>query len=466
MRGGNETNTSTLDVPTGAELISILDTMVKFVEKQGADQVEAYGEISRIIQVGLEKNDLHTSNDGVIGGIGVRVFKNNAVGFACGNIIDEEEGKEIGLKAYKLSKKLQTKPYNYLPNYNISNSEVNKKIPGIYHSPSCNFSTEEMLKNVVVLLKTIKNADPRIMIDSGSFSGSYGTRALVNSNGIAVSECANAFVWYVVGMARETDEVGTLSFEYDYAIKRNDITVEKTAQRFIKKTLSTLGAKKLDNSFKGDIILTPRAVSELLLPVIMFNVSAKSVQKKYSAFIDKIGQKIASSSLTVIDDGTKPKKLSSGAFDREGIPHQPLTILKKGILKSYLYDTTAANRDGTSSTGHGCGSWNTKPNIGSTNIFIESGSWHLDNMIQDIKHGLIIDAINGDPDPISGDASVRIKSANLIQKGEKHHPVREATLNVNVFNLLNKISAIGKEQKELFSFNLPAIRINDVPIIT
>lgn len=397
--------------------------------------------------------------------MGIRVFKNKSIGFSSGNVLEVEEGKRIGLKALKLSKKLLTKDWNYLPKMSLETKNSIKKIPGIYDEESCAFTTEDILMNSINFLDKIKDSDKRIMIDSGTFSGTYGTRGIVNSNGVAVSENANAFVWYVIGMPREGKDVGTLSLEYDYTIKQKMINVDNTAERFVKKVLSTLGAKKLTENITGDAILTPRAISSLIIPTIMFSVSAENVHKKFSFFGDKIGQEVTSSNLTIIDDGSLPNKISSSSFDREGVPHRPLKIIENGILHSYLYDSLSANRTCIESTGHGIGDWESRPSIGNTNIIVNSGDILMDELKSDMKNGIIIDSISGDPNPISGDASLVIKSAQLIENG-KIRPIKEATLNINVFKLLNNISSLSKDRKELFSVIIPAMKFNDISIIS
>lgn len=442
-----------------------MDNVVKYILNQGADEVEAYSEISRTAQVTLEKNDLNTANDGVIGGMGIRVFKNKSIGFASGNVLEIEDGKKLGIKALKLAGKLYSKEWNFLPKLSLTNRSSIRKIPGIYDEDSCSFTTDEILMHSINFLDRIKDSDSRVMIDSGTFSGTYGTRGLVNSNGVAVSENANAFVWYTIGMPREGKDVGTLSLEYDYTIKKKNIDVDKTADRFVEKVISTIGAKKLTKKIQGDIILTPRAVSSLIIPTIMFSVSAENVHKKFSYFGDKIGQEVATDSLTIIDDGSLPNKISSSSFDREGVPHKKLKIIDNGILHSYMYDSLSANRANIESTGHGLGDWESRPSIGNTNIIVNSGQVSIEELRSDFKKGLIVDSISGDPNPISGDASLVIKSAQLIENGEIK-PIKEATLNINIFKLINSIVAISKEGKELFSITIPAMKFNDVTVIS
>jgi PmbA protein len=218
----------------------------------------------------------------------------------------------------------------------------------------------------------------------------------------------------------------------------------------------------------GKVILTQFALQELLAYTVINAIKADNVQRDQSPFKGKIGEKVASENLSIYDDGLFAGGLRTWLFDGEGVPHQKTAVIKKGILRNYLYDNYSAKKEGTESTGNAArGGYLSTPSIDTTNFHLMPGNNSADQMISEIDDGLIIYYLQGahSSNPVSGDFSVVATPAWKIKNGEITHSSRGVMLAGNVFELLKGISVVGSNERQMGSMIAPWIQVENVKVI-
>lgn len=439
-------------------MIDLGELAVKKAMDLGASEAEAYLVKGKQFYVALEANDIKLAKSQIIDGIGIRVFKNKSLGFASVNTFSKDKVMSAVSDAVRLANLSPKDDANSLP----SSSKNYPKVEGIYDAETEKISMDEVLKYAQKMLATALKYDNRISIDSGIFAGGFGENAVVNSKGIKLIEQSSSFDFGIMGMAHDKDEVSCFQYEFDTSHNIAGIDVESVATTFAKRVISSLGAKK-GESFTGPIILEPDVFTELL-GVIIAAVSANNIQKKMSRMVGQLNKQIAVSSLTIEDNALLAGGAATSAFDREGVAHQPLKIIDKGVLTSYLYNTYCANKDSSESTGHAVGGTRGLPAIGPSNIIINAGNKSQADLIKEIKRGLYVTRLSVQPNPVSGDFSGVVKGGFLIENGEFKMPVIETMIAGNIFDLLNRISGLSTERKKVMSFLVPYCRIEDIPI--
>jgi PmbA protein len=434
----------------------ICSFVLKEAEKRGADYCEAYGASNKESEVFIENNDLKQSKSHKTDGLGIRVFVNGSLGFSSTNILEKEHIRNAVTHAIKLARVSPSDKFNSMPY-----SRTVKLLNGIYDRKSESFIASDTVKMAVDMLDAAKSYDKRISVDSGNFTSSVMTHALLNSNGIRTKETISAFSWSIMGMAIEGSEVSNFDFQFGGTHNVKDIDVYSTSREFSKSVIDSLGSKKIE-SFKGEMLLTPSAVTELIQDVLAYSINSQKVQKEASKFEGQLGKSVSSDLLTVIDDATDINGLGASSFDREGVPHQRNIIIEKGILKKFLYNTYTANKGDTKSTGNAGGSPKTPPMVSTTNVIIKAGKTRADNLISEIDKGIIINRFSGNVNPVNGDFSGVVKGGQYIEKGNIEYAVKELMVAGNVFDALNDLTGISKEQKVLSDSILPYMRFNNV----
>jgi PmbA protein len=137
-------------------------------------------------------------------------------------------------------------------------------------------------------------------------------------------------------------------------------------------------------------------------------------------------------------------------------------VIEKGVLKKFLYNTYTANKDNTKSTGNAGGSPKSPPIVSTTNVIIKAGNSRAETLISEMDKGIIINRFSGNVNPVNGDFSGVVKGGQYIEKGNIEYAVKEVMVAGNVFDALNDLTGISKEQKVLSDSILPYMRFENI----
>ena len=205
----------------------ICSFVLKEAEKRGADYCEAYGVSNKDSEVFIENNDLKQSKSHKTDGLGIRVFVKGSLGFSSTNILEKEHIRNAVTQAIKLARVSPSDKFNSMPY-----SRTVKLLNGIYDRKSESFIASDAVKMAVDMLDAAKSYDKRVSVDSGNFTSSVMTHALLNSNGIRTKETISAFSWSIMGMAIEGSEVSNFDFQFGGTHNVKDIDVYSTSREF------------------------------------------------------------------------------------------------------------------------------------------------------------------------------------------------------------------------------------------
>ncbi|MCL0069353.1 TldD/PmbA family protein [Dehalococcoidia bacterium] len=424
----------------------------------GADEAEAFVIQGREISVRAENNEIKIATSQVEDGIGIRVFSDRGLGFASVNVLNEKEIEAAAQNAVRLSKGSPKDEYNLLPE-----PDHIKKVHGLYDEKAEGLGMDKAISLVEEMLATARGYDRRVTVDMAMLNANVGRRAIVNSKGIMEEEPESYFMYFVVGMAVDGEEVSSFNYRLDSTRLVGEIDVKRIALEFAKSVVDSLGARK-GETFKGTVILSPNAAAGLMMGTIIHSINANNVQKGMSRWTGKLEERVASLMLTIEDNGLLGGGAGSYSFDREGLPPMPLKIIEEGCLRTYLYNTYAARKEGRPSTGHASGGTRSVPLISPTNLIIKAGEKSKDELIREIKRGVLATRFSGSSDPVSGDFSGVIKGGFLIENGEITRPLVETLIAGNIFDALPRISGLSRETERIESLVAPYIRIEEVSI--
>jgi PmbA protein len=213
------------------------------------------------------------------------------------------------------------------------------------------------------------------------------------------------------------------------------------------------------------VIFTPAGSAALLLSLTL-GLDGKNVLLGASPLRDKLGQSIANSSFTLIDDpllGYGPNTMS---FDDEGVPCRVTPLIEDGVLRNFIYDLDTAGRAGAQPTGHG-----TRRRY--TNLVISPGDTPYAEMVRGIKQGLLVHGLLGlgQGNPINGEFSANVFLGYKIENGEIVGRVKDVMLAGNAYDALKDIVAISRERERMggpfiwFPGLLPYIQVGTLSVV-
>lgn len=175
------------------------------------------------------------------------------------------------------------------------------------------------------------------------------------------------------------------------------------------------------------------------------SLEASSVAKGNSEFSGKLGQKVASDILTLVDDGSIDKAWGSLYFDDEGTKTQRNVLIENGILKGYMIDKLNSRIMNMAPTGSGRReSYKYSPTSRMSNTYIEAGKHSKDEIIANTEKGLFVKSINaGSVNPLTGEFNFSVMEAYLIENGKLAEPVKGATLIGTGGSILKLVDMVG-----------------------
>lgn len=124
-------------------------------------------------------------------------------------------------------------------------------------------------------------------------------------------------------------------------------------------------------------------------------MSGDSIYRKASFLADKLGERIASERLTLIDDGTIPGLFGTAPFDDEGVPSRRSVVIERGVLKTYLLNCYTARKLGLKTTGNASRGVTGNARVGHGNLYAEAGDKKPEEIIAGVKNGFYVTELMG-----------------------------------------------------------------------
>lgn len=166
-----------------------------------------------------------------------------------------------------------------------------------------------------------------------------------------------------------------------------------------------------------------------------------------SAFSDKLGERVASEEVTIIDDGTLPHKSGSSSMDDEGEAAKRVVLIERGILKSYLQSRKTAWQMNIEPTGNGRReSYRHIPIPRMRNTFLAPGNENPEDILKDLDRGLLVKRMGGGQvDTVTGNFVFQVTEGYWVEGGIIVYPVKNATLTGCGPELLMSLNRIGTD---------------------
>jgi len=393
-------------------------------------------------------------------GVGLRVIVQGRLGFAFTTDLSDRALATLARAAFTNAQNTVPDPYHSIP----AKTAVPYHPVVIYDSDIVSLTEKEKIDRVMAMEREAFAVDKRIKrIRKAAASFSDADTLIMNSLGAEVSYKSTACSSSIEVVAEDGGESQAGS-EFDVNRFYRKLEIEGVGRRAAHRALDLLGAKHIV-SVKAPVILEATVAQEFL-SMMASGFSAESVQKKRSLFIGKLGSDVASTVITVLDDGLREGGLGTAPCDDETVPMQRKTIIDKGRLSLFLYNTYTANKDKTVSTGNGMrGGFKGLPGVGLTNLYIEPGRESPDALIASIGNGLYVTEVMGmhTANPISGDFSVGA-TGFWIEKGKKAYPVREIAIAGNILDLMKHVDAVASDLRFSGRIGSPSLRIKELSI--
>jgi len=292
--------------------------------------------------------------------------------------------------------------------------------------------------------------DSRITQVRASYSDELRRILIAASDGTFASDTQPLARLNVFVLAKDADRTARGTSGGGGRVEIDFFQTEKTPEHFAREAarqaILQLGAVAAPAG-EMEVVLGPGWPGVLLHEAVGHGLEADFNRRKTSAFAGLIGRSVASSKVTVVDNGTMPGRRGSLNVDDEGSATQETVLIENGILKGYLSDKLSARLMGMPYTGNGRReSYQQIPMPRMTNTYMLAGDDSPEDILRSVKRGLY--AVNfggGSVDITSGKFVFSASEAYLIEDGKITAPVRDATLIGNGPEALKYVSMVGND---------------------
>lgn len=416
------------------------------------NKAEIYLEKEKIMQIEFQKDLLDFAKEENNLGLGIRLIIDDKMGFSYTSNLNEI-GTAVKRAVYN------SKANERDSNFSLSHPDKYVKVKDIDDPAFDSLEVEGPLLFAQTMIDTVH--EQKCAPTSGGFYAGKSEIIIMNSNEVDCRETATAYTGHVAVNAEKNGEKST-AYELDSS-RFLDMDPEKIAETACNIARDSIGGVDIKTNDMG-VVLDYHAASGLLA-TFLNAINADNVLRGRSILADKINHKVSSPHLTVWDDATLKGGMNSATFDGEGTPSQRTPIIEGGVLKGFIYDLYNANKGQTKSTGNGIrSSFTQTPLIGPTNVVMD---FEEQEPISNLDEAIIVSNVLGahTANPISGDFSVEANNAFFIKNGEINGPIKKAMLSGNIFDSLKNMRAVKSEIRQLGSFILPKILVEQLRVV-
>jgi TldD protein len=294
-----------------------------------------------------------------------------------------------------------------------------------------------------------RSRDRRVQQVTVNYGESVQEVVVANSDGRHRTETRVRLNFAVHVVAKQGDVLesgfealrGTAGFEM-----LSEDAVEEAAQTAARRAVLNVGAEPAPAG-TYTVVLSSEAGGTLIHESVGHGLEADLNLKGLSVYSGRIGQKVASELITVIDDGTDPDKRGTAAMDDEGTPTQRTVLIEKGILRTYLSDRKHAEKLGIPRTGNARReSFRYLPICRMTTTMIAPGTSDPAEILRSVKDGVFVKKMGGGQvDVVSGNFAFEITECYRIRNGALAEPLRGATLVGQGPKLMSEIDLVGSD---------------------
>ena len=406
------------------------------------DYADLYFQYSRSEGWSLEEGIVKTASFNIEQGVGVRAVSGDKTAFAYSDEISFDALQDAAKATRAIAAAGSGKRTKI----------ITRKTPvALYRAidPIASLPSDAKVKLLETLERKCRALDPRITQVMASLGGEYEVVLIAKSDGSIAADVRPLVRLSVQVIAEQGGrrESGTSGGggRTDYA-HFTDAELDRYARAAVSQALTNLEARPAPAGTMT-VVLGPGWPGVLLHEAVGHGLEGDFNRKGSSAFSGRLGQRVASRGVTVIDDGTLPGRRGSLTVDDEGNPTQRTVLIEDGVLRGYMQDSLNARLMKMPVTGNArreSFAHLTMPRM--TNTYMLAGGHDPAEILKSVKKGIYASNFGGGQvDITNGKFVFSAAEAYLIEDGKLTHPVKGATLIGNGPDALTRVSMIGND---------------------
>jgi PmbA protein len=420
---------------------------------KAAEEAEVFCVVAEETPVQFEANRLKHVQSKQSTSVALRIKNNGKIGYATAT----------NLKEYKniVNSALETAEFGMKAEFDFPEASDYPEIK-TYDPAVKRLTVEEMSELGTQLIETVRSGTPELQCEA-VVSKSLVTVRLMNSRGGKAEHRHSVFGIGIEGQIVTGTDMLFIGDSQESCHPVSDIS-EITA--VVLQQLEFSRKQASVNTGEMPVIFTPRGLGSALISPLMAGFNGKIVLEGSSPIGNKTGQTVFNDNFSLYDDPCIDYQPGSRPCDDEGIPSQRTPLVEQGTIRQFLYDLQTAAQAGTQSTGNGERNGGL-PSPSPSAFIISPGSTSFEDMIADIKEGLIVEQLMGasQGNVLGGDYSGNVLLGYKIEKGRVVGRVKDTMVSGNIYRDLKNIVSIGSETTWVGGFlQTPPIYFSNISV--
>ncbi len=404
--------------------------------KKVAEEAEVFMVSSEETPVHFETNRLKHIHSRQSSSVALRIIKDGRIGYATTTRPDDSQdlvNNAVATAEFGTTARFELPSLTPYPRVEVFDPDVES------------VTMEQMARLAEELITTVTRHTPGILCEGG-VTRAVITTSLMNSRGGQASYKQTIFGLGIEGtLVRDTD----MLFVGDSQSSCHPVLESTGITDAVLKQLEWAREQASAPTRSVPVVFTPNWVASALVMPLIAAFNGKTVLEGASPVGGKLGQVVFDRKLSLWDDSTIDYRPGSRPCDDEGIPSQRTPLITEGTVSHFLYDLQTAALANTKSTGNGRRSQGGLPSPSPAAFVIDAGSATFDEMVQDIKEGLVVEQLMGatQGNVLGGDFSGNVLLGFKVENGKIVGRVKNTMVSGNIYQLLKEIAAIGSDVK-------------------
>jgi len=425
------------------ELSAVAHRAVEAATGAGASDAEAYVSRESGREVRVHGGEVESLTAAVQTGVGIRAWSGHRVGYAYGTDLSDPGVAAIAASAAEAAEVADEDQFVAPP----QPAEI-EALAGLSDPSIAEWEAARVADLALSVERTALASDPRLVgVEQAVYADAAEQVAIASSTSVAGEYETSSCYAYLQALA-EGEGARETGLGFGLARGPRGLDPEAIGREGAERALEMIGAGK-PASRSCPVVLDP-TVAASFVGLIGGGLSAKAVQRGRSPLAGRLEEEVASGAFALHDDGRDPDGPASAPFDGEGVPRRRTALIEGGRLRSYLFDSYTANREGGTSTGSASRqSYRSLPAVSTSNLVVAPGSHSFEELLAQAGEGVFVNDVAGlhsGVNPVTGVFSVGA-SGRLIRDGQLAEPVREFTIAGELVAMLGAVSAAGAESR-------------------
>lgn len=422
-----------------SDLLDIGDRIV--AQAEPGEQIEVVLGRSTSTEVRVYDAQVEQLATATSGGVGIRVISGNRQGFAHAGSLDPDVIRETLADARDNATFASDDEWLGLAEPDgVAVPELD-----LYRGSLAGVGTEAKVDLALALERAVRGADARITgVESADYADGVAEGAVVSTTGIrSVSRETSCYV-SASCVASDGSDTQT-GFGFSVGRSPDDLDLDAAAADAARRATRLLGATQPESG-RVTVVLDPYVTAQFL-GIIGSTLSGEAVLKGRSLFADRLGEAVAASHVTLVDDATNPLAYSASETDGEGLASRRNELIREGILQQFVHNAYTARRSGTTSTANAVRGYASTPGVGCRALSLAPGTSLQPELLAAVGDGVLIASVSGlhsGVNPVSGDFSTGAQGLR-IAGGALAEPLREFTIASTLQRMLAEVTAVGAD---------------------